>query len=93
LQSGGITLTAKPGDGEYILALGTVVVGKPILTSAAHAGGSSTTRGVVTAGPCGSGAEGSACAVGDDSSHVHVITKASNGTTNADGAFYIAVFG
>src|SRR6188472_4466999 len=31
-QSGGISLTAKPGVGDYILAFGKVVAGRPILT-------------------------------------------------------------
>ena len=92
-QSGGITFTAKPSTGEYILAFGSTVAGKLILTSAAHAGAFGTVRGVVTAGPCGSATEGSACSVSDDTSHIHVITKSENNTTNEDAPFYIAVFG
>jgi hypothetical protein len=92
-QSGGISLTAKPGVGDYVLAFGSVVAGKPIATSAAFAGGASTVRGVVTAGPCGSATEGATCPVADDTSHVRVITKAADNTANADAPFYIVVFG
>ena len=93
-QSGGISLTAKPGTGDYILAFGGVVAGRPIMTAGAHAGGASTVRGSVTAGPCGSAAsEGSACPVANDTSHVRVITKAADNTANADAPFYIAVLG
>jgi hypothetical protein len=93
-QSGGITFTAKPGTGDYILAFGSVVAGKLIVTSAGHAGGASTVRGTISAGPCGSAAtEGSACPVGDDTSHLRVITKAADNTANADAPFYVAVFG
>ena len=92
-QSGGISLTAKPGSGEYILAVGSTVAGKLVLASLGHAGGSGTVHGTVSAGPCGGGAEGSACGVGDDTSHVHVFTKAADNTTNADAAFYVAIFG
>jgi hypothetical protein len=92
-QSGGISLTAKPGVGDYILAFGGVVAGKPILSTAAFAGGASTVRGTIAAGPCGSAAEGSSCPVGDDTSHVRVITKAADNTANADAPFYIAVVG
>jgi hypothetical protein len=92
-QSGGISLTAKPGTGDYILAFGSVVAGMPILTAAGHAGGASTVRGVVTASPCGSATEGSACPVGNDTSHLRVITKAADNTANADAPFYVAVLG
>jgi hypothetical protein len=93
-QSGGISLTAKPGVGDYVLAFGSVVAGKPIVTAAGLAGGASTVRGTVTAGPCGSAAsEGVACPVGDDTSHVRVITKAADNTANADAPFYIAILG
>jgi hypothetical protein len=92
-QSGGISLAAKPGAGDYILGFGSVVAGKPILASAGQAGGASTVRGVVTAGPCGSATEGSTCPVNDDTSHLRVITKAADNTANADAPFYVAVFG
>ena len=93
-QSGGISLTAKPGVGDYILAFGSAVAGKPILTAAGQAGGASTVRGSISAGPCGSAAtEGSACPVGDDTSHLRVITKAADNTANADAPFYVAVLG
>ena len=82
------------GTGDYILAFGGVVAGKPILAAGAQAGGATTVRGSVTAGPCGSAAsEGTTCPVADERSHVRVITKAADNTANADAPFYIAVFG
>jgi hypothetical protein len=93
-QSGGISLTAKPGVGDYVLAFGSVVAGKPILTEAGQAGAASTVRGSISVGPCGSAAtEGSACPVGDDTSHLRVITKSADNTANADAPFYVAVLG
>jgi hypothetical protein len=92
-QSGGITLTAKPTAGQYILDFGSAVTGKLILTSSAHAGGDLAFRGTVSAGPCNSSAEGSTCPAGNDTSHVRIFTNNAGNTANADHAFYIAVFG
>src|SRR5947209_15380806 len=36
-QSGGITLAAKPGSGQYLLNFGSSVTGKPILASGGYA--------------------------------------------------------
>jgi hypothetical protein len=91
-QSGGITLAAKPGTGQYILCFSSgAVTGRPILASSAYAADISDQRGAITAGPCGGGAEGRACATSDNSS-VFVATRDENGAT-ADRAFYVAVIG
>jgi hypothetical protein len=91
-QSGGITLTAKPGAGEYILDFGSSVTGKLILASSAHAN-DLFFRGVVSAGPCGGGTEGSACPAGNDASHVRVFTDNAGESATADHSFYVAVVG
>ncbi len=91
-QSGGITLAAKPGAGTYILSIGSVVAGKPILSSGANAADASDQRGETTAGPCGGGSEGRTCPTSDNTSSIFVETR-SNGGVPADHAFYIAVIG
>src|SRR6266516_4394299 len=91
-QSGGITLAAKPGSGEYILSFGSAVTGKPILSSGAYAGDGSNQRGETSAGPCGGGTEGFDCVTSNTTSSVRVETR-SNGGTPADHAFYVAVIG
>ena len=89
-QSGGITLTAKPGIGQYILDFGAAVTGHLIIASSAHASDLNF-RGTVSAGPCGGTAEGSACASGNDTNHVRVFTDNAGESSTADHSFYIAV--
>jgi hypothetical protein len=91
-QSGGITVTAKPGPGQYILDFGSAVAGKLILVSSGRASDPDF-RGAVSAGPCGGTAEGSVCSVGNDSNHVQVITNNPGGTAREDHSFYVAVVG
>ena len=91
-QSGGITLAAKPGSGQYILNFGSSVAGKPIVSSGAYAADASDQRGETSAGPCGGGTEGKTCPTSDTNSNVWVETRSNAGTT-ADHAFYVAVFG
>ncbi len=92
-QSGGITLTAKPIVGNYILDFGGQVTGKLIVASSAVAGGDTGFRGAVVAAPCGGGAEGFTCSAGNDANHVFVATQNAGETTTADHSFYIAVIG
>jgi hypothetical protein len=92
VQSGGITLTAKPSAGQYILDFGSSVAGKLILASSAHAN-DLLFRGVVSAGPCGGSAEGSVCPAGNDANHVRVFTDNPGETATEDHAFYVAVVG
>ena len=91
-QSGGITLAAKPGAGTYILSFGSVVTGKPILTSGGYAADASDQRGETSAGPCAGGTEGRTCPASDNTSTVFVETRSNSGTP-ADHAFYVAVIG
>jgi hypothetical protein len=91
-QSGGITLAAKPGAGTYILSFGSVVTGKPIISSAGYAADASDQRGETSAGPCGGGTEGRTCASSDNTSSVFVETR-SNAGVPADHSFYVAVIG
>jgi hypothetical protein len=92
VQSGGITLAAKPGAGAYILNFGSAVTGHPILASGAYAADPGDQRGETTAGPCGGGSEGATCTTANTSSSVFVQTR-DNGGTPADHAFYVAVLG
>ena len=91
-SSGGVTLTAKPGAGQYILDFGAQVTGKLIIASSARANDPEF-RGVVSAGPCGGTPEGSACPVGNDVNHLQVITNDPGEKNREDHAFYIAVIG
>jgi hypothetical protein len=91
-QSGGVTLTAKPGPGQYILDFGAATNGKLILAISARAN-DPLFRGMVSAGPCGGTPEGSACPVGNDVNHVNVITNSAGEKEREDHAFYIAVIG
>ena len=91
-QSGGITLAAKPGAGEYILGFGSAVTGKPILASGAYAADAGDQRGETSAGPCGGGSEGATCTTANTSSSVFVQTR-NNAGSPADHAFYVAVLG
>jgi hypothetical protein len=91
-QSGGITLAAKPSAGTYVLSIGSVVTGKPILASAAYAADAGDQRGAVTAGPCAGGSEGRTCPSSDNTSSVFVQTRSDAGIP-ADHAFYVAIIG
>jgi hypothetical protein len=91
-QSGGITLAAKPGTGQYILSFGSAVAGKPILAAGAYAADASDQRGETTAGPCGGGSEGRTCSTSDSTSNVFVQTRDNAGLAT-DHAFYVAVIG
>jgi hypothetical protein len=91
-QSGGITLAAKPSGGTYILSIGSVVTGKPIVASAAYAADNSDQRGVTSAGPCGAGAEGRTCPTSNNTSSIFVQTRNNDGIPT-DHAFYVAVLG
>jgi hypothetical protein len=91
-QSGGVTPTAKPAAGSYIINFGSAVTGKLIVASSANATDVGD-RGTVSAGPCGGTAEGSSCPSGNDSSHVRVITRRAGSTTAQDHPFYVAVIG
>jgi hypothetical protein len=92
VQSGGITLTAKPTAGQYILNFGSSVAGKLILASSAHANDLAF-RGTVSAGPCGGSTEGSVCPAGNDANHVRVFTDNAGESATEDHSFYVAVVG
>jgi hypothetical protein len=92
VQSGGVTVAAKPGPGQYILNFGAVIAGKLIIVSSGRASDPEF-RGVVSAGPCGGTTEGAVCSVGNDTNHVQVITNNPGETAREDHAFYIAVVG
>ena len=91
-QSGGITPTAKPSAGAYILNFGSAVTGKLIIASSANAGDVGD-RGTVSAGPCGGTPEGSVCPSGNDTNHVRVITRKEGDSIAEDHPFYVAVVG
>ena len=91
-QSGGITPTAKPSAGAYILDFGSAVNGKLIIASSANAADVGD-RGTVSAGPCGGTVEGSTCPSGNDTNHVRVITRKAGDSIAQDHPFYIAVIG
>lgn len=91
-QSGGITPTAKPTTGAYILDFGSAVNTKLIIVSSANAADVGD-RGTVSAGPCGGPPAGSTCPTGNDTNHVRVITRKAGDSTAEDHPFYIAVIG
>ncbi len=91
-QSGGITPTAKPSAGSYILGFGSSVAGKLIIVSSANAGDVGD-RGTVSAGPCGGSPEGSTCPSGNDTNHIRVITRKEGDSIAEDHPFYVAVVG
>jgi hypothetical protein len=92
VQSGGITASAKPGPGQYILDFGSAVAGKLVIVSSGRASDPEF-RGMVSGGPCGGTVEGSVCPVGNDTNHVQVITNNAGETQREDHAFYVAVVG
>jgi hypothetical protein len=91
-QSGGITPTAKPSGGAYILDFGSTLAGKLVLVSSANTADLGD-RGTVSAGICGGTSEGSTCPSGNDTSHVRVITRRAGDSIAEDHPFYVAVIG
>jgi hypothetical protein len=91
-QSGGVTPTAKPSLGAYILDFGSTVAGKLIIASSANAADLGD-RGTVSAGICGGTTEGSTCPTGNDTNHVRVITRQAGDDRAGDHPFYVAVIG
>jgi hypothetical protein len=91
-QSGGVTPTAKPSVGAYILDFGSSLVGKLIIASSANTADLGD-RGTVSAGMCGGTTEGSTCPAGNDTNHVRVITRRAGDTTAEDHPFYVALIG
>jgi hypothetical protein len=94
-QSGGISLTAHPADGNYYLNFGSPVVGKLI-----HVTGSSLTDGTGNQGgsPCGGAAAGPdaiACVppAANNANHVFVFTYQELAGDEAlnDRSFYVSV--
>jgi hypothetical protein len=92
VQSGGITATAKPGPGQYILDFASAVAGKLIIASSGRASDVEF-RGMVSAAPCGGTVEGNVCSVGNDTNHLQVITNNAGETAREDHSFYVAVIG
>jgi hypothetical protein len=91
-QSGGITPTAKPSAGVYILDFGGSLAGKLILVSSANTGDTGD-RGTASAGICGGTTEGSTCPAGNDTNHVRVITRNKANDVAQDHPFYVAAIG
>ena len=91
-SSGGVTLAAKPGTGQYLLNFGSSVAGKLILASSGYAGNDVATRGETSAGPCGAPTEGIVCSTSNNQNTVLVQTRSGAGTLE-DHSFYVAVFG
>jgi hypothetical protein len=89
-QSGGISLTARPSNGNYVLDFGSSVAGKLIYVSSALAN-DAVARGQVGGGPCGGADQSPPCAAGDNKNHVHVFTLNPSNTKNENHAFYVAV--
>jgi hypothetical protein len=91
-QSGGISPTAKPAAGIYILDFGASLAGKLLMVSSANAG-DTTDRGTVSVGMCGGSPEGGTCPTGNDLNHLRVITRNKGDNSAGDHPFYIAVVG
>jgi hypothetical protein len=91
-SSGGITLAAKPGAGQYLLAFGSAVAGKLILSSSGYAGNHGDSRGETSAGPCGNPADGLTCSASNTDQTVLVQTRSVAGALE-DHPFYVAVVG
>jgi len=89
-QSGGITLSAHPFAGGYVIDFATTTTGKLLVASNGFAN-DATTHGAVSAGPCGGGTQGISCPANDDTSHVYVTTTNGVGTLQ-DHSFYVALF-
>jgi hypothetical protein len=91
-SSGGWSLTAHPSAGSYIFAPGTTVTDKLVLASYSPAQDATFTRGGIIAGPCGGSPQGFACASGNDTSHIGIVTV-NNAGVPADRSFYVSIFG
>jgi len=91
-SSGGITLAAKPGAGQYLLNFGSSNAGKLILASSGYAGNHTGNRGETSAGPCGNPPDGLTCSTSDNVNTVLVQTRSPAGVLE-DHPFYVAVFG
>jgi hypothetical protein len=91
-QSGGVTPTAKPAAGVYILDFGSSLAGKLIIASSSNTADTKD-RGTVSAGLCGGTPEGGTCPVSNDTNHVRVITRAKGDDQAEDHPFYVAVIG
>ena len=91
-QSGGITLAAKPGAGQYLLNIGASAAGKLVVTSSGYAGNHISNRGEASAGPCGNPPDGLTCGTSDNNNTVLVQTRSPAGALE-DHSFYVAVFG
>lgn len=91
-QSGGISLTAHPSAGLYILDFNSDVSGKLIIGASGLASDLGF-RGVVSAGPCGGADQNSPCSVGNDTNHVRVFTDNPGETATQSHSFYVAVIG
>jgi hypothetical protein len=91
-QSGGLTLAAKPGAGQYLINIGASAAGKLVLASSGYAGNHISNRGETSAGPCGNPADGLTCSASDTNNTVLVQTRSPTGLLE-DHSFYIAVIG
>jgi len=91
-SSGGITLAAKPGAGQYLLNFGSSNAGKLVLASSGYAGNHTDNRGETSAGPCGNPADGLTCSASDNNNTVLIQTRSAAGALE-DHSFYVAVFG
>ena len=91
-SSGGITLAAKPGAGQYLMNFGSSVAGKLILANSGYAGNHPANRGETSAGPCGNPPDGLTCGTQNNVNTVLVQTRSPAGVLE-DHPFYVAVFG
>ena len=91
-QSGGLTLAAKPGPGQYLINVGASAAGRLVLASSGYAGNHVANRGETSAGPCGNPPDGLTCGASDNNNTVLVQTRSPTGVLE-DHPFYIAVVG
>lgn len=91
-SSGGVTLAAKPADGQYLINFGTSAAGRLVLASSGYAGNHISNRGTTSAGPCGNPPDGLTCSTSDNNNTVLVQTRSPAGVLE-DHAFYVAVVG
>jgi hypothetical protein len=93
VQSGGISLTSKPGTGDYVLDMGTQVPGHALLVSVSNKAGGA--GGNILVAPCGSGPDSRTCAGLDAATNAdgrHVQVSTSEGMGNPALPFYIVMF-
>jgi hypothetical protein len=88
-QSGGITLQNHVGTGLYFLHFPQSVAGKGILGTALWTGPTSGKSVVVKATPCGAG--GSDCSVGGSNTVNDLFAELTEGSSDVDANFYVAV--